>query len=263
MPAVLAVVLMMFSFESRPRPLPQGLAADILFDGDEASAVARDIAATLPDRRPGSVGDRAAADRVATAFADSGFSVDRQQFRSGGHRLENVIGRRAGESRQQIVVVAARDAATEPDLAVSASDTATLVELARVFEGRPSGKTLVLASLDGSTLGELGAAQLIEELGGPELVDGVFALSALGVRTDEAPSVRQWSTDTTRAGIGLQRTVGGSLRAEQLTPAIRPSPWGQVARLAFPRSASWATRSGVTRSRGRTRRRAAWWWRRR
>jgi len=34
-PALLVVVLTMFSLQGRPRPLPQGLAADVLFDGRE------------------------------------------------------------------------------------------------------------------------------------------------------------------------------------------------------------------------------------
>ena len=37
-PALLAAVLAMFSLQDRPRPLPQGLAADVLFDGRQAAA---------------------------------------------------------------------------------------------------------------------------------------------------------------------------------------------------------------------------------
>ena len=51
-PALLAVVLAMFSFQSRPRPLEQGLAADVLFDGEQAAALALQIAEDEPDRRP-------------------------------------------------------------------------------------------------------------------------------------------------------------------------------------------------------------------
>src|SRR4051812_1616037 len=65
-PALLAVVLAMFSFQSRPAALPQGLAADVLFDGDLAAQEAGRLAESTPDRRPGSAGDRATADRVAS-----------------------------------------------------------------------------------------------------------------------------------------------------------------------------------------------------
>ena len=72
-PALLAVVLAMFSFQSRPRPLAQGLAADVLFDGAQAADLAARIATDTPDRRPGTPGDRAAAQFVADALSVRGF----------------------------------------------------------------------------------------------------------------------------------------------------------------------------------------------
>ena len=73
-PALLAIVLTMFSFESRPGPLRQGLPADVLFDGNQAAGLAARIAAQQPDRRAGSAGDRATAQLVADTFAARGFA---------------------------------------------------------------------------------------------------------------------------------------------------------------------------------------------
>ena len=233
-PALLAVVLVMFSLESRPRPLPQGLAADVLFEGEQAAVDARRIATEHPDRAAGTAGDRAVADEVAAAFAGSGFTVERQRFERDGDELVNVIGRRAGRSRRQVVVIAARDATGVPDAAGSASDTAALVEIARVFEGRPSRKTLVLASVDGSALGDVGVERLLDEIDGPDLVDGVLVVSGLGADSGEPPTIVGWGNDTTRAGIGLQRTVAESLREELVPPAEPASSAGQLGRLAFP-----------------------------
>jgi hypothetical protein len=233
-PALLAVVLVMFSLESRPRPLPQGLAADVLFDGEQAAAEAREIAADQPDRTAGSPGSAAAAGVVRRAFADSGFAVELQRFEHDGRELVNVIGRRAGRSRRQILVLAARDAAGAPDAAGSAADTAALNEVARVFAGRPSRKTLVLASVDGSTLGDVGVTRLLAEIDGAELVDGVLVVSGLGAGGEAKPTVVPWGNDTTRAGLGLQRTVADSIREELGPPAAGASPAGQLARLAFP-----------------------------
>ncbi len=166
-PALLAVVLTMFSFQSRPRPLPQGLAADVLFDGVQAADLATRIASEAPDRRAGTRGNLATAELVANAFRERGFgsgpdgNPELQRFTHAGHELVNVIGRRAGSSRRQIVIVAARDAATTPDAPGSAADTAALMQIARVYQGRPSRKTLVLASVDGSNLGEVGARELV------------------------------------------------------------------------------------------------------
>jgi hypothetical protein len=239
-PALLAVVLTMFSFQSRPRPLPQGLAADVLFDGAQAAQLATRIAAEEPDRGPGTRGNLATAQLVADAFAARGFAggpgsrPEVQRFTHAGHELANVIGRRAGSSRRQVVIVAARDAATTPEVPGSAADTAALMQLARVYQGRPSEKTLVLASVDGSNLGEVGAERLVAALPAPELVDAVLVISDLGARTSRGPLLQAWSNDPSRAGIGLQRTLADSVRQELGSSAGGSGALGQLARLSFP-----------------------------
>jgi hypothetical protein len=239
-PALLAVVLAMFSFESRPRPLPQGLAADVLFDGNQAADLATRIATEAPDRRAGTRGDLATAQLVADAFSARGFTGGRgprpviQRFTHAGHELVNVIGRRAGRSRRQVVIVAARDAATTPDAPGSAADTAALMQLARVYQGRPSQKTLVLASVDGSMLGGVGARELVSELLDPEFVDAVLVMSDLGSHTSRGPLLQAWSNDATRGGIGLQRTAADSIRQELGSSAEGSGTLGQFARLSFP-----------------------------
>jgi hypothetical protein len=238
-PALLAVVLTMFSFESRPQAVPQGLAADVLFDGNQAAQLAARIAADQPDRRAGSPGDRATAQLVADTFATRGFAGGRgsgpvvQRFTEDGRSLVNVVGRRAGSSRRQIVIVAARDAGAVPDAPGSASDTAALMQLARVYQGRPSNKTLVLASIDGSSLGQAGARKLVEVLPAPGLVDAVLVVSDLGSRAG-GPILQAWSNDSTRAGIGLQRTVADSIRQEVGGAPGGSGVFGQLARLSFP-----------------------------
>jgi hypothetical protein len=233
-PALVALVLAMFSFESRPRPLPQGLAADVLFDGRQAAQLAADIAEDQPDRRAGRPGDRATAALVAESFSQRGFRVERQRFSHAGRDLENVIARRAGRSRSQIVIVAARDAAVVPEAPGSAADTAALLQLARVFQGRASRKTLVLASVDGSTLGEVGTARLVDELGPARLIDAVLVVSDLGSRTRHGSFVQAWSNNSRRAGIGLVRTVAESIRQELDQPVEGTGVLGQLAHLSFP-----------------------------
>src|SRR3954471_24322077 len=103
-PALVATILAMFSLEARPRPLPQGLAADVLFDGNIAAGSARSIATAAPDRRPGTRGDLATASRVAGTLAARGFSVERVRFSHDDKQLVNVVGRRSGKSRRQVVV---------------------------------------------------------------------------------------------------------------------------------------------------------------
>ena len=233
-PALLALVLVMFSLESQPAPLPQGLAADVLFDGEAAMDAAAAIARATPDRRPGTPGDLSVAASVERAFRARGFVPERQRFSEAGKDMVNVIGRRAGRSRRQIVLVAARDASSNPDATGSAADTAALLEFSRVLAGRPSRKTLVLASVDGSTLGQLGAARLADALGGPDQVDAVLVVSNLGSRERKGPLIVPWSNDSGRPGIGLQRTVADSLRQEVDEPVGGTGALGQLARLGFP-----------------------------
>ena len=238
-PALLAIVLTMFSFQGRPPALEQGLAADVLFDGNQAADLATRIAADAPDRRPGSRGDLATAQLVADTFAARGFGGAgagpvMQRFTHAGRDLVNVVGRRAGSSRQQIVIIAARDAATVPEAPGSASDTAALMQVARVYQGRPSEKTLVLASVDGSNLGEVGARELVDVLPAPDLVDAVLVISDLGSRTSDGPRLQAWSNDSSRAGIGLQRTAAESIREELGDGGEGSGALGQLARLSFP-----------------------------
>jgi hypothetical protein len=108
------------------------------------------------------------------------------------------------------------------------------MQLARVYQGRPSQKTLVLASVDGSNLGEVGARELVAALPTPEFVDAVLVVSDLGSRTSHGPLLQAWSTDARRAGIGLQRTAANSLRQELGSSAGGSGAFGQLARLSFP-----------------------------
>src|SRR3954471_16806645 len=150
----------MFSLQSRPPAVPQALVADVLFDGRAALAGTERLAQQLPDRRAGTRGDRLAAERVAAGLRAQHFAVTVDRFTSDDKPLVNVVGRRIGESPRQLVVIAARDADRGPDLAGSAADTASLMEIGRTLEGRVTQKTLVLASVDGSTIGSAGARGL-------------------------------------------------------------------------------------------------------
>lgn len=233
LPALLALVLVAFSLESPPRALDQGLAADVLFEGNTAMTTVRSIVASAPDRSAGSSGDRATARRVSSAFRSHGFTTSVDRWSNEGKDLVNVVGRRAGDSSSQIVVLSERDAHRRPDAAGSAADTAALMEFARVFEGRALHKTLVLASVDGAQLGHVGARRLADGLGrGP--VEAVIVLSDLGARQSRGPLVVGWSNGTTRVGLGLERTLTGSLREELGSVPGQDGLFSQFARLAFP-----------------------------
>lgn len=235
LPAALAVLLVAFSFQTRPPALGQGLPGDVLFDAEAAIAQARELATASPDRRVGTDGDRAVADLARRAFLSRQFatSVDRWKD-DDGTELLNVLGRRAGASRRQIVVIAARDADSVPDLTGSAADTAALLELAHVLGGRAPRKTVVLASVDGSTRGEAGVRRLIDKLPDRDLVDAVVVIDELGARRSRGPLVVSWSNDHRRGSVGLERTAQSSLRAELGSAPVTDGFVSQVPRLALP-----------------------------
>lgn len=235
LPALLAVVVAAFSLENRPRPVPQGLAADVLFDGTLATSSARTIVADARDRRVGTPGDLKTARSVAAAFHRAGFVTTTDSFDDDGTRLVNVIGRRPGLSRRAVVVVAARDALSVPDATGSAADTAALMEIGRTLAGRAQRKTIVLASVDGGTRGDVGARRLVGQLGGASAVSGILVLSNTGAARSHGPLLIDWSNDDTRGSLGLRRTAADSLRNELgVDGGPEATAPAQVSRLAFP-----------------------------
>jgi hypothetical protein len=232
-PALVMLVVLMFAFEPRPRAAAQVLAADVLFDGGQAADSARELAAAHPDRRPGAAGNRALARELAATFARRGFQVRTDAFRAEGRDLVNVVGRRPGASRRQIVLLAERDAAGGRDVAGSAADTAALLELSRGLAGRATRSTIVLASLDGGTLGSAGARRFVRTAEDPDRIDAVLAVSHAGARGTGPPLVA-WSNGASRGSLGLWRTAADSLRRERGDGPEGEHALGQVARLAAP-----------------------------
>jgi hypothetical protein len=236
LPALLATVVAAFSLENRPRGVPQGLPADVLFEGTLASSTVGQIVHGAPDRRAGTTGDRLTARRVATTFRRFGFTTTTERFREKGKDLVNVVGKRPGLSpRNEVVLLASRDALSVPDATGSAADTAALMEVARVLSGRATHKTIVLASVDGGTLGDAGARRFARGVDDPAFVYGALVLSNMGARHSHGPLLADWSNDARRGSLGLRRTAIDSLRNE-LGTAGGPSatPPAQLARLAFP-----------------------------
>jgi hypothetical protein len=230
-PALLAVLVAMFSVEGRPAPLPRGLAADELFDPPRALADAKEIA-----RKSARGGGAEESSRlIAESFATSGFETRVDRFEAGGEQLANVFGRRAGTSStvSEIVVVAERGAARPSGAAMSAADTAALLELGRALEGRPSRRTVTLVSVDGARLDEAGARRLVERLD-PARVEAVLAVSALGARGGVESPVVPWSNDSTRTSPRLHRTAGDAVRQEIGSLPGQESVPAQLVRLAFP-----------------------------
>lgn len=245
-PFFLALVVAAFSLTDRPHALGSPLAPDA-FDGARAFASLQGLAAQYPDRRPGSPGDSALARVVERAFRASfcpppsarGCSSvtvrhTRGQTIDGQRALETVVATRLGQPGPGIVVLAHRDAAGG-GAAAELSGTAALMELARVYGGRTTKRTLTLVSTSGGSGGAAGAAQLAGALPeGDKHPNAVLVLGDVASEHARRPWVLPWSTGPRLAPVRLRRTLEQALRQDTGEEPGGVRPVAQLARLALP-----------------------------
>src|SRR5437588_2268176 len=240
-PLLVALATAAFSLTSRPAPLSSTLAPDA-FEGARAMTDLQSLAASYPDRRPGSAGDAALAAHVRSSLerlggtAGGGFSVSVRNFSAqtidGRRALVDVIAQRPGSTGEKpLLILAHRDAAARGSVA-ELSATAALLELARVFAARESKRTIVLVSTSGGSGGDAGAAHLAAALHGP--FDAAIVLGDLAGARPGRPFVIPYSDGYGSAPARLERTLEGAIAHEAGTSAGAPSVMGQLAHLGFP-----------------------------
>jgi hypothetical protein len=229
----LAVIVVAFSLQDPPGAATSPLAPDA-FNPQNAWTKINGLAATNPNRRPGSVGDEAVATSVANSFKSYGWSVSRSTFTGrtvdGTKTLENVTATRTGPPGGAIVVVAHRDSLGSP-AATELSGTAVLIELARILAGETLHHTFVLASTSGSA-GAAGGTELARSLG--TQVQSVVVLGDLAGTRASQPILVPWSNGAQVAPQLLRNTIAAALSAQAGLRAGGTGLGGQFARLALP-----------------------------
>jgi hypothetical protein len=241
LPIPLALAIAAFSLASRPKPLGSSLAPDA-FQGARAFSEMNTLAGEYPQRRPGSVGDRLLAERVARDLeglggtAGGGFVVHTRSFSAqtidGPRTLTTVIAQRPGATNAApIAIVAHRDAAGSPARA-ELSGTAALLELARVFAARETQRTIVLVSTSGGSGADAGAADFASHAKGS--LDAAIVLGDVAAAHAREPVVIPYSDGVGSAPLELQRTVSDAIAREGARQPAAPSVFGQLAHLAFP-----------------------------
>jgi hypothetical protein len=251
LPLLFVLAIAGFSLADRPAPLTSNLAPDA-FDGTRALAELKSLAARFPDRRPGSLGDRALAAYVAAQLralggtAGAGFAVAAHSMRAqtieGSRTLTTIVARRPGTTGEQpIAIVAHRDAASgragsDP---AELSATAVLLELARVFAASETQRTIVLVSTSGGSGGNAGARDFAvhaaEWAGAP--IDAALTLGDLAAPLDRAPFLASFSEAPGAAPALLTRTVSQAIAQQAgVTPAA-PTLLDRLAQLSFPLAA--------------------------
>lgn len=238
LPAVAAVILLMFSLERVPPVLDPPVATPT-FEGTEAARTARSIVELAPDREPGSAGDTAVGDLVRERFsAIEGGEVAVQDFEATvdgeDTNLRNIVLTLPGDSQRTLLVLAHRDAASAPAAATSAAATAQLLALADAFGRADRDATLIFASTDGGTVGAVGARQLVENLPRPGDVEAALVIDQPGVSNPHPPFV-------VAAGLGPDSPSAELLQTARTDAADRfgerdraPGTWTDLSRLAVP-----------------------------
>ncbi len=234
--ALLALVVVMFSLESRPRAHSSDLAPEAVSGPDAYAETAR-LAARYPDRRPGSPDDAALGGFVERRFRELGMETSTQRFFTDvdgkDAELSNVVGRLRGRSDRQVVVLAHRDAAGRPG-AVAASNTAMLLELAQAMGAIDRRRTMVFVSADGGSQGMAGAQRFAERYVDRQKVEAALVLDDLGAAGDRKPYIVPWSSGSSRASLSAVRSVDAALVGETGDGGGSESWLGQVVHLAWP-----------------------------
>jgi hypothetical protein len=240
-PFLIALAVAAFSLTARPLPLTSTLAPDA-FQGEQALAELKSLAAEFPNRRPGSPGDEALGARIAKTLeglgsaGKGGFQVSVRHFEAqtidGERTLSTVIAQRAGASGAVPIVILAHRDASGSGAQAELSGTAALLELARVFATRETQRTIVLVSTSGGSGGAAGAMNFVAREAAP--VDAAIVLGNLAGKDERRPFVVPYSDGFGSAPELLQRTVAGALTQVVGGNPGAPSTIGQLAHLAFP-----------------------------
>ncbi len=241
LPVLLALIVVAFSLENRPGPLRTTLTADA-FDGARAERLLERLAAEYPERPAGGAADTRLAERVADELRDAlpGVRVQRRVVDAatpdGDRELVTVLAQQPGSAPQaQLVVVAARDAVGR-GAAAQLSGTAALIELARVVAATRPSRSVTFASVSGETGGQGGMRDLADVLDRP--VDAILELGDMAGPVSDRLLVVPWSDASGMAPMRLQRTVAVALRQEAELDAGMPRARTELARFAWPWSAS-------------------------
>jgi hypothetical protein len=242
LPVLLAIIVVAFSLENRPRAIGTTLVPDA-FDARRATATLEDLARRFPERRPGETGDNALARHVADRLRalrlyDVRTVGARGQTIAGDRELQTVVATRAGAPGPGLVIASHRDAATGPGApaAAAVSGTAAMLELARAVAGGRLRRTVTFVSTSGGSGGSAGMTAAVRAL--PRPVDAVLVVGDVAGAAARRPFVIPWSGGLGAAPLRLRRTVESAVRAEAGTAPGGARAAGQFARFALPMTAT-------------------------
>ena len=225
-PAVATLFVIAFSLAGVPEPA-EPPAETVAFDADAATRTARSLLDGAPGDRANAVAERLA--EVTTG------GVQEQEVAAGDDEVRNVVLTLPGQSDRTILIVAAREAAAEQDPAGPAGATGMLVELATQLAAVDRDRTMVFASVGGTSASGDGTDALIDALPERLHVESALVLSQPAAETLATPHVLP--VGALGSSLGLTETAGALLRERAGLEPGQPGLAGQLARLALPAQA--------------------------
>jgi hypothetical protein len=236
----LPLLLLAFSVGRPPALHPPTLPP--AFKGTDAAVLAKELATSYPDRRPGTPGARGAAAWFRRELDPYGFAVHTDAFTTKVHgrptTLVNLTAEKAGRTPDEIVVMAHRDdSGVGNGLNDNASGTAALIELARAYAPTAAAPrvslpfSLVFLSTDGGIADARAAARFAAQQSGQNIL-AVINLDAIAGRG--TPRLVFGANNVRSPAPGLVETVRAALAQEGSSDPSRPSGLQQLVALGFP-----------------------------
>jgi hypothetical protein len=236
----LPLLLLAFSVGRPPALHPPTLPP--AFKGSDAAVLAKDLASSYPDRRPGTLGARGAAAWFRRELDPYEFAVRTEPFTTTIHgrrtTLINLVAEKAGRTPDEIVVMAHRDdSGVGGGLNDNASGTAAMIELARAYAPTAAAQrvslpySLVFLSTDGAATDTQAAAHFAAQQSGQNIL-AVLNLDSIGGRG--RPRLVFGANNVRSPAPGLVETVRAALAQEGNGEPSRPSGLQQLVALGFP-----------------------------
>ena len=225
-----ALIVAAFSLRPPDEARTSSLAPDA-FDLAAARADLRTLAA-IPNRDPGSSGDRAAAQFVAGRLRAAGFRVAvrtaEAQTVAGRRLTTTVVATRTGFSQRAVVLAADRSSPGTGEAGLTG--TAALLEAARVLGGRTLLNAVEVVSTGAGPGGALAGFDP-----GSTPVIAALVLGDLGSGPLKTPFVIPWAeVRGTAAPLAYERSVAAAVRSETGLNPNQPNSFERLARLMLP-----------------------------
>ncbi len=152
------------------------------FDSDNAYRLTKEFVTQHPRRVFGSLESRQSTGYLQNYLIDLGYSVEFSHFdaRIGGSKQvgRNVLALKEGDNPDIIAIIAHFDTAriTEQGAMKNGAAVGILLEMARMFSGSPTSRSLLFVFSDGEEWGMLGAKDLVENYSGRNKIVAALSL---------------------------------------------------------------------------------------